>query len=69
MFCLSNYEYSEPNKLSTSSSAPKHCMEMSLVTNLHPDNLQMTNLRIDEVVLFCILTKIGTDENKAIYST
>ena len=28
----------------------------------------MTNLRIDEMVLFCILTKIGADKNKAIYS-
>ena len=28
----------------------------------------MTNLRTDES-LFCNLTKIGTDENKAIYST
>ena len=29
----------------------------------------MTNLRTDEMVLFRILTKIDTDENKAIYST
>ena len=28
----------------------------------------MTNLRTDEIVLFHNLTKIGTDENKAIYS-
>ena len=28
----------------------------------------MTNLRTDEIVYFCNLTKIGTDENKAIYS-
>ena len=29
----------------------------------------MTNLHIDEMVLFLInITKIGTDENKAIYS-
>ena len=27
----------------------------------------MTNLRTDEIVFFRILTKIGTDENKAIY--
>ena len=29
----------------------------------------MTNLRTDEIVFFRYLTKIGTDENKAIYST
>ena len=28
----------------------------------------MTNLRTDEIVFFLNLTKIGTDENKAIYS-
>ena len=28
----------------------------------------MTNLRTDEMVFICNLTKIGTDENKAIYS-
>ena len=38
----------------------------SRVTNLRPANLQMTNLHIDEMVLFCNLTKIGTDENKVI---
>ena len=27
----------------------------------------MTNLRTDEIVFFRNLTKIGTDENKAIY--
>ena len=31
-------------------------------------NLEMTNLRTDEMAFFCTLTKIGTDENKAIYS-
>ena len=29
----------------------------------------MTNLRTDEIVFFRNLTKIGTDENKVIYST
>ena len=29
----------------------------------------MTNLRTDEIVFFRNLTKIGTDENKAIYSS
>ena len=29
---------------------------------------EMTNLRTDEIVFFHNLTKIGTDENKAIYS-
>ena len=28
----------------------------------------MTNLRTDEIIFFLHLTKIGTDENKAIYS-
>ena len=28
----------------------------------------MTNLHTDEIVFFRNLTKIGTDENKAIYS-
>ena len=28
----------------------------------------MTNLRTDEIAFFRCLTKIGTDENKAIYS-
>ena len=28
----------------------------------------MTNLRTDEIAFFLHLTKIGTDENKAIYS-
>ena len=32
-------------------------------------NLEMTNLRTDEMAFFRSLTKIGTDENKAIYST
>ena len=45
-------------------------MEMSLVTNLHPANLQMTKLRSDEMVFFTIWRKLifCTDENKAIYS-
>ena len=38
------------------------------VTNLYFDNLEMTNLRTDETVFFRSLAKIGTDENKAIYS-
>ena len=39
-----------------------------LVKNLHSAYLQMTNLRIDKMVFFRYMTKIGTDENKAIYS-
>ena len=31
-------------------------------------NLEMTNLHTDEIAFFRCLTKIGTDENKAIYS-
>ena len=39
-----------------------------MVKNSHISNHKMTNLRTDEMVLICNLTKIGTDENKAIYS-
>ena len=39
------------------------------VTNLYFDNLEMTNLRTDETAFFRSLTKIGTDKNKAIYSS
>ena len=39
------------------------------VTNLSSGNPEMTNLHTDEIIFFCNLTKIGTDENKAIYST
>ena len=38
-------------------------MERSLVT-IHPANLQMANLGIEEMILFRNLTKIGTDEIK-----
>ena len=41
------------------------------VTNLSclcSGNPEMTNLRTDEIVFFRNLTKIGNDENKAIYS-
>ena len=38
------------------------------MTNLCSGNPEMTNLRTDEFFFFCNLTKIGTDENKAIYS-
>ena len=39
------------------------------VINLGSGSLEMTNLRTDEMAFSCNLTKIGTDENKAIYST
>ena len=39
------------------------------VIDLRTGNLEMTNLRTDEMVFSRNLTKIGTDENKAIYST
>ena len=35
---------------------------------LSSGNPEMMNLRTDEIVFFRNLTKIGTDENKAIYS-
>ena len=38
------------------------------MTNLFAGNPEMTNLRTDEIVFSRNLTKIGTDENKAIYS-
>ena len=37
-------------------------------TNLYFRDPWMTNLRTDEMVILNELTKIGTDENKAIYS-
>ena len=43
-------------------------LEDSLLKILIFGNPQMTNLRTDEIVFFSDLTKIGTDENKAIYS-
>ena len=39
---------------------------MFMVENLHISNHKMTNLRTDEMVFICNLTKIGTDNNKAI---
>ena len=68
MLCLSNYEDLKPNKPSIKSSALKHCIVRSLVTILYSDNLDMTNSRTDEMVFFRNLTKIDTDENKAINS-
>ena len=38
------------------------------MTILHSANLHITNLRTGEMAFFCNLTKIDTDENKAIYS-
>ena len=38
------------------------------VTNLCSGNVEMRNLRTDEMAFICSLTKIGTDENKTIYS-
>ena len=38
------------------------------VIDLRTGNLEMTNLRTDEMVFSRNLTKIGTDENKAIFS-
>ena len=38
------------------------------VNKLDSCNLEMTNLCSDEMAFFHRLTKIGTDENKAIYS-
>ena len=38
------------------------------VTNFRSGIVKMTNLHTDEMAFHCSLTKIGTDENKAIYS-
>ena len=66
---LSNYEYLKPIKQSIKSSALKHYMATYLLTILYTANLDMTlNLRTDEMVFFRYLTKIDTDENKAIHS-
>ena len=44
------------------------CQDYQNITNSPISNHQMTNLRTDEMVFVPNLTKIGTDENKAIYS-
>ena len=46
-----------------------YCKERSHCDKLCSVNHEMKNLRTDEIVLFRNLTKIGTDENKAIYSS
>ena len=38
------------------------------VKKIDSGNLELTNLRTDEMAFIHSLTKIGTDENKAIYS-
>ena len=38
------------------------------LTKLRSGNVEMAKLRTDEMAFFRSLTKIGTDENKAIYS-
>ena len=55
----------------TSVKCTKHVIILKkcpLVTNLCSGNPEMTKLRTEEFVFFPNLTKIGTDENKAIYS-
>ena len=47
----------------------KHNLKRVPVTNLHSGNVEMTNLRTDEIAFFRSLTKIGNDENKAILSS
>ena len=45
-----------------------YCLERFSCDKLCSGNPEMTNLRTDEIVFFHNMTKIGTDENKAIYS-
>ena len=66
MFCFSNYTYLEQKKLSTLSSAPQNNILWKCLW--WPAYLQMMNLHIDKIFLFPNVMKIGTDENKAIYS-
>ena len=64
--------YTKAKQVITSVKCAKHIIIIlrkgPLVTNLCSGNPEMTNLRTDEIVFFGNLTKIGTDENKAIYS-
>ena len=68
MLRLSNYEYLKPNKQTNKVKCAKTLYGKAMVIILYSADLHMTNLRTDEMVFFCNLTKIVTDENKAIYS-
>ena len=65
--------YTKAKQVITSVKCVKHIKIISrkgpLLTNLCSGSPEMTNLRADEIIFFRNLTKIGTDENKAIYST
>ena len=69
---MSNYTKAKAKQIIISVQCANHIIIIlrkgTLVTNLCSGNPEMTNLRTDEIVFFCNLTKIGTDENKAIYS-
>ena len=63
--------YTKAKQVITSVKCTKHVIILKkcpLVTNLCSGSPEMMNLRTDEIVSFPNLTKIGTDENKAIYS-
>ena len=66
--------YTKAKQVNTSVKCAKHMIIIILrkgpiVTNLCSGDPKMTNLRTDEIVFFGNLTKIDTDENKAIYSS
>ena len=65
--------YIKAKQVITSVKCAKHIIIIlrkgPLVTNLCSGHPEMTNLRTDVIDFFRNLTKIGTDENKAIYSS
>ena len=74
MLCLSitMSNYTKAKQVITSFKCAKHIIIIfrkgPIVTNLCSHYPETTNLRTDKIVIFRNLTKIGTDENKAIYS-
>ena len=62
--------YTKAKQINISVKCDKHIFlrKFTMWQHLCSDNLEMTNLRTDEIVFFRNMTKIGTDENKAIYS-
>ena len=71
-FSIIMSNYTKAKQEITSVNCAKHIIIIlrkgPLLTNLCSGNPEMTNLRTDEIVFFRNLTKIGSDENKAIYS-
>ena len=60
--------YTQAKQVITSVKCAKHIIFILRKVPFCSVYTEMTNLRTDEIVFFRNLTKIGTDENKAIYS-